>query len=94
MSFGLINAPAVFMNLMNIIFQPYLDRFDVLFINYILIYSRNKNDDNQYLKVVLHILGEKQLYVKFTDVYMYALGIFCYACLMCHVFTIFESLLA
>ena len=62
--FGLTNAPTAFMDLMNRVFQPYLDQFVVVFIDDILVYSKNKEDHEKHLKIVLQILREKQLYVK------------------------------
>jgi hypothetical protein len=56
MSFGLTNAPAYFMNLMNKVFMEYLDRFVVVFIDDILIYSRNESDHEQHLRLVLQKL--------------------------------------
>jgi len=64
MPFGLTNAPAAFMDLMNKIFQPYLDQFVVVFID-ILIYSRSTEEHEEHLRIVLQLLREKQLYVKF-----------------------------
>ncbi|GAU31786.1 hypothetical protein TSUD_22320 [Trifolium subterraneum] len=66
MPFGLTNAPAVFMDYMNRIFQPYLDKFVVIFIDDILIYSRNSQEHAVHLRIVLEILREKQLYAKFS----------------------------
>ncbi|KAA3461634.1 DNA/RNA polymerases superfamily protein [Gossypium australe] len=66
MSFGLINAPATFMDLMNRVFQPYLDRFVVVFIDDILVYSRTEEEHDSHLRVVLQLLREKQLYAKFS----------------------------
>ena len=62
MPFGLTNAPTVFMDLMNRIFQPYLDQFVIVFIDDILIYSGSKEDHEEHLRVVLQILRENQLY--------------------------------
>ena len=66
MPFGLTNAPTVFMDLMNRIFQPYLDQFVIVFIDVILIYSGSKEDHKEHLRVVLQILRENQLYAKFS----------------------------
>ncbi|KAH0756533.1 hypothetical protein KY290_026803 [Solanum tuberosum] len=60
MSFGLINAPAAFMDLINMVFRQYLDMFVIVFIDNILIYSRSENDH------MLQILKERQLYAKFS----------------------------
>jgi hypothetical protein len=64
--FGLTNAPAIFMNLMNKIFMPYLDKFVIVFIDDILIYSKNKEDHAKHLKIALQVLREYQLYAKFS----------------------------
>ncbi|KAA3488171.1 DNA/RNA polymerases superfamily protein [Gossypium australe] len=66
MPFGLTNAPAIFMDLMNKIFRPYLDRFVVVFIDDILIYSRDETEHAEHLIIVLQTLREKQLYAKFS----------------------------
>ena len=66
MPFGLTNAPAVFMDLMNRIFQPHLNQFVIVFIDDILIYSGSKEDHEEHLRVVLIILRENQLYVKLS----------------------------
>ena len=65
MPFGLTNAPTAFMNMMNRIFHPYLDRFVVMFVDDILVYSKNKKELEEHLKMILQTLREKQLYVKF-----------------------------
>ena len=65
MSFGLTNAPAAFMDLMNRVFKDYLDKFVIVFIDDILIYSRSEEDHEQHLEAVLQRLREKQLYAKF-----------------------------
>ncbi|KAG8491074.1 hypothetical protein CXB51_014234 [Gossypium anomalum] len=66
MPFGLTNAPAVFMDLMNRIFRPYLDKFVMLFIDDILIYSKDETEHAEYLRIVLQTLRDKQLYAKFS----------------------------
>ncbi|KAG8473267.1 hypothetical protein CXB51_035186 [Gossypium anomalum] len=66
MPFGLTNAPTIFMNLMNHIFQLYLDKFVVVFIDDILIYSRNETEHAEHLRMVLQTLKDKQLYAKFS----------------------------
>jgi hypothetical protein len=64
MSFGLTNAPTYFMYLMNKVFMEYLDKFVVVFIDDILIFSKNEEDHDQHLRVVLQKLRENQLYAK------------------------------
>ncbi|XP_074356038.1 uncharacterized protein LOC141695709 [Apium graveolens] len=66
MPFGLTNAPDVFMALMNKVFQPFLDRFVIVFIDDILIYSKSAQDHEQHLRTVLQTLKEKQLYAKLS----------------------------
>jgi hypothetical protein len=66
MSFGLINAPTYFMYLMNSIFMPELDKFVVVFIDDILIYSKNEEDHAKHLHIVLQHLRDHQLYAKFS----------------------------
>src|SRR3954453_9676270 len=58
------NAPAVFMDYMNRIFQPYLDQFVVIFIDDILIYSQTPQEHAEHLRIVLSVLQEKQLFAK------------------------------
>jgi hypothetical protein len=66
MPFGLTNAPAAFMDLMNRIFQPFLDHFVVVFIDDILVYSRSPEEHAAHLRTVLQILREKRLYAKWS----------------------------
>ena len=66
MSFGLTNAPAYFMNLMNKIFINFLDKFVVVFIDDILIYSKSEEEHEQHLRIILKTLREHQLYAKFS----------------------------
>jgi hypothetical protein len=54
--FGLKNAPVIFMNLMNKIFMPYLDKFVIVFIDDILIYSKDKEEHAKHLRIALQIL--------------------------------------
>ena len=65
-SFGLTNAPAYFMYLMNSVFMPELDKFVVVFIDDILIYSKNEEEHAHHLHIVLQRLREHQLYAKFS----------------------------
>ena len=66
MSFGLTNAPAAFMSLMNGIFKPYLDLFVIVFIDDIIVYSKSKKEHEEHLRIILEVLREKNLYVKFS----------------------------
>jgi len=66
MSFGVTNAPAVFMDYMNRIFRTFLDKFVVVFIDDILIYSKTQEEHAEHLRLVLSILREKQLYAKLS----------------------------
>ena len=66
MSFGLTNAPTAFMDLMHRVFQPYKDRFVVVFVDEILIYSKSEEDHEGHLRVILQTLREHQLYAKFS----------------------------
>ena len=59
MSFGLTNAPVAFMDLMNRMFIPYLDRFIIVFINDILVYSKSIVEHKDHLRIVLEILRDK-----------------------------------
>ena len=66
MPFGLTNAPAAFMDLMNRVFQLYLDQFVVVFVDDILIYSQSEVEHEDHLRIVLQLLRDHQLYAKFS----------------------------
>jgi hypothetical protein len=66
MSFGLTNAPAYFMYLMNKVFMEYLDRFSIVFIDDILVFSKTMEEHEEHLRLVLEKLRSNQLYAKFS----------------------------
>ncbi|GJT12667.1 putative reverse transcriptase domain-containing protein [Tanacetum coccineum] len=66
MPFGLTNALAVFMDLMNRVCKPYLDKFIIVFIDDILIYSKDEKEHEEHLKVILELLKKEKLYAKFS----------------------------
>ncbi|GJW95563.1 putative reverse transcriptase domain-containing protein [Tanacetum coccineum] len=68
MPFGLTNAPTIFMDLMNQVCKPYLDKFMIVFINDILIYSKSKEDHEEHLKLILELLKKDELYANFRSV--------------------------
>ncbi|GJU95464.1 putative reverse transcriptase domain-containing protein [Tanacetum coccineum] len=66
MPFGLTNAPTVFIDLMNRVCKPYLDKFVIVFIDDILIYSKSKKEHEEHLKQILKLLKQEKLYAKFS----------------------------
>src|SRR5262249_32628844 len=66
MLFGLTNAPAAFMDMMNRIFQPYLDQFVIVFIDDILVYSPTEEDHVRHLRIILQTLRDHRLYAKIS----------------------------
>jgi hypothetical protein len=76
MSFGLTNAPAYFMTMMNKVFMEYLDNFIVVFIDDILIYSKDDKEHEKHLRLIMEKLREHKLYAKFSkcDIWMNKVG--------------------
>jgi len=64
--FGLTHVQATFMSLMNGIFHPYLDKFVLIFMDDILIYSKKLKEPQEHLRIVLQVLRENQLYAKYS----------------------------
>ncbi|GJR18550.1 putative reverse transcriptase domain-containing protein [Tanacetum coccineum] len=73
MPFGLTNAPAIFIDHMNLVCKPYLDKFVTVFIGDILIYSKNKQEHEEHLKLILELLKNEELYAKFSNAPILAL---------------------
>ncbi|GJY47832.1 putative reverse transcriptase domain-containing protein [Tanacetum coccineum] len=71
MPFGLTNATAVFMDLLNRVCKSYLDKFVIVFIDDILMYSKNKEDHEEHLKILLGLLKKEKLYAKFLKCYFW-----------------------
>ena len=67
MPFGLTNGFVVFMDLMNRVLKLLLDKFDVVFIEDILVYSKSQEEHTQHLRIILHTLKENKLYVKISN---------------------------
>ncbi|WVZ75956.1 LOW QUALITY PROTEIN: hypothetical protein U9M48_023968 [Paspalum notatum var. saurae] len=74
MSFGLTNAPAFFMYMMNSMFMNELDKFVIVFIDDILIYSKNEKEHEEHMRIVLTRLREQKLYAKFSKPYLVSEG--------------------
>ena len=66
MPFGFTNAPEIFMDLMNKVFRPYVDQFVVVFIDDILVYSKDAEEHEQHLRIVMETLREKKLNTKLS----------------------------
>ena len=66
MSFGFANAPTAFMDLMKRVFHPYLDQFVVVFIDDILVYSKDAQEHEHHFRIILQILRENQLFAKLS----------------------------
>jgi hypothetical protein len=70
-AFGLTNVPATFMCLMNGVFIDFLDKFFIVFLDYILIYSKIGEDHEKYLRMMLQVLRDHQFYVKLSKFTFY-----------------------
>nr|GEX17391.1 reverse transcriptase [Tanacetum cinerariifolium] len=68
MPFGLTNTPAVFIDLMNRVCKPYLDKFVIVFIDDILVYSKDEEEHGNHLKIILELLKKDRLYAKFSKI--------------------------
>nr|GEY68564.1 putative reverse transcriptase domain-containing protein [Tanacetum cinerariifolium] len=66
MPFGLTNAPTVFIDLMNRVYKPYLDKFMIVFIDDIMIYSKDEKEHEEHLRQILELLKKEELYAKFS----------------------------
>ena len=66
MPFGLTNAPVAFMSLMNTVFHTYLDKFIIVFVDDILVYSNNEEDHVKHLSIALQVLRENKLFAKLS----------------------------
>nr|GEZ22040.1 putative reverse transcriptase domain-containing protein [Tanacetum cinerariifolium] len=75
MPFGLTNAPAIFMDLMNWVCKNYLDKFVIVFIDDILIYSKDEKEHEEYLKAILELLKKEELYAKFSKCELWILKV-------------------
>src|SRR3954467_9979276 len=70
MPFGLTNAPAIFMDMMSGIFRPYLNKFFIVFVDDILIYSTTEAEHVEHLMIALQLLGDHQLYAKLSKFWL------------------------
>jgi hypothetical protein len=70
-TFGLSNAPTIFMCMMNGVFRKYLDKFAIMFLNYILIYSKSEEENEFFLIMVLQVLREHKSYAKLSKCIFY-----------------------
>jgi hypothetical protein len=69
--FGLSNAPTIFTCLMNGVFEEYLDKFVIVFLDYILVYSKSEEEHKQHLRMVLQVLRDHKLYAKLSKCIFY-----------------------
>ncbi|GKA51302.1 putative reverse transcriptase domain-containing protein [Tanacetum coccineum] len=92
MPFGLTNTPAIFMDLMNRVCKPYLDKFIIMFIDDILVYSKDEEEHGKHLKIILELLKKERFYAKFSkcDFWLDSVQFLSYMIDHCKILVIFD----